>query len=103
MCAPASSSQPSCATGCEKSGSKRLLNAVEDLLDEINVPPFDVPADGEYGEICSHLEATEKQIGGNDTLITAHPLALGATIVIANVRRGGGGQAPGATSPSGSF
>jgi len=34
--------------GCAKSGSKRLLKAVEDLLGEINVLPFDVPADAEY-------------------------------------------------------
>jgi tRNA(fMet)-specific endonuclease VapC len=27
--------------GCAKSGSKRLLKAVEDLLGEINVLPFD--------------------------------------------------------------
>ena len=33
--------------GCAKSGSKRLLNAVEDLLDEIPVLPFDVPSDAE--------------------------------------------------------
>ncbi len=31
--------------GCAKSGSKRLLKAVEDLLGEISVLPFDVPAD----------------------------------------------------------
>jgi len=39
--------------GCAKSGSKRLLKAVEDLLGEINVLPFDVPADAEYGGIRS--------------------------------------------------
>jgi tRNA(fMet)-specific endonuclease VapC len=29
--------------GCAKSGSSRLLEAVEELLDEINILPFDVP------------------------------------------------------------
>jgi tRNA(fMet)-specific endonuclease VapC len=43
--------------GCAKSGSKRLLKAVEDLLGEINVQPFDVPADSEYGGIRAKLEA----------------------------------------------
>jgi tRNA(fMet)-specific endonuclease VapC len=43
---------------CAKSGSKRLLKAVEDLLGEIPVLPFDVPADAEYGGIRSELEAT---------------------------------------------
>ena len=70
--------------GCAKGGSKRLLKAVEDLLGEINVLPFDVPADAEYGGIRSELEAAGKPIGGNDLLIAAHAYATGATIVTAN-------------------
>jgi len=70
--------------GCAKSGSKRLLKAVEDLLGEINVLPFDVPADAEYGGIRAALEAAGKPIGGNDLLIAAHAHATGATIVTAN-------------------
>jgi tRNA(fMet)-specific endonuclease VapC len=70
--------------GCAKSGSKRLLKAVEDLLGEINVLPFEVPADTEYGGIRAELEAAGKPIGGNDLLIAAHACATGATIVTAN-------------------
>jgi tRNA(fMet)-specific endonuclease VapC len=70
--------------GCAKSGSKRLLKIVEDLLGEIDVLPFDVPADAEYGAIRSRLEATGRSIGGNDLLIGAHACATGATIVTAN-------------------
>jgi tRNA(fMet)-specific endonuclease VapC len=70
--------------GCAKSGSKRLLKAVEDLLGEINVLPFEVPADSEYGGIRAELEAAGKPIGGNDLLIAAHACATGATIVTAN-------------------
>jgi tRNA(fMet)-specific endonuclease VapC len=70
--------------GCSKSGSTRLLKAVEDLLGEINVLPFDVPADAEYGKIRSELETAGKPIGGNDLLIAAHAHATGATIVTAN-------------------
>jgi tRNA(fMet)-specific endonuclease VapC len=70
--------------GCAKSGSKRLLKAVEDLLGEINVLPFDVPADAHYGGIRSELEAAGKPIGGNDLLIAAHAYAAGATMVTAN-------------------
>ncbi len=70
--------------GSAKSGSKRLLKAVEDLLGEISVLPFDVPADAEYGGIRSELEAAGKPIGGNDMLIAAHAYATGATIVTAN-------------------
>jgi tRNA(fMet)-specific endonuclease VapC len=70
--------------GCAKNGSKRLLKAVEDLLGEIDVLPFEVPADTEYVEIRAKLEAAGKPIGGNDLLIAAHAHATGATIVTAN-------------------
>lgn len=70
--------------GCAKSGSKRLLKAVEDLLGEIAVLPFDVPSDDEYGGIRAALEAAGKPIGSNDLLIAAHARAVGATIVTAN-------------------
>ena len=70
--------------GCAKRGSERLLKAVEYLLGEIKVLPFDVPADAEYGRIRSELEAAGKPIGGNDLLIAAHACATGATIVTAN-------------------
>jgi tRNA(fMet)-specific endonuclease VapC len=71
--------------GCAKSGSKGLLQAVEDLLGEMNVLPFDVPADADYGGIRSELEAAGKLIGSNDLLIAAHAYATGATIVTANI------------------
>jgi tRNA(fMet)-specific endonuclease VapC len=70
--------------GCAKSGSTRLLKAVEDLLGEIEVLPFDVPADAEYGGIRAELEAAGKPIGSNDFLIAAHAYAAGMTIVTAN-------------------
>ena len=71
--------------GCAKSGSDRLLKAVEDLLGEIEVLPLDVPADTEYGGIRSELEAAGKPIGSNDLLIAAHAYATGATVVTANI------------------
>jgi tRNA(fMet)-specific endonuclease VapC len=70
--------------GCAKSGSERLFKAVEDLLGEIAVLPFDILADAEYGGIRSALEAAGKPIGSNDLLIAAHAAATGATIVTAN-------------------
>jgi tRNA(fMet)-specific endonuclease VapC len=70
--------------GCAKSGSARLLKAVEDLLGEIDALPFDVPADAEYGGIRAELEAAGKLIGSNDLLIAAHAHAAGATMVTAN-------------------
>jgi tRNA(fMet)-specific endonuclease VapC len=71
--------------GCAKKGSKRLLKAVEDLLGEIEILPFDIPADVEYGGIRSELENAGKPIGANDLLIAAHASTINATIVTANV------------------
>ncbi|HXP75739.1 MAG TPA: type II toxin-antitoxin system VapC family toxin [Stellaceae bacterium] len=70
--------------GCAKSGSARLLKAVEDILGELAVLPFDVPADAEYGGIRAELEAAGRLIGSNDLLIAAHAYTTGATIVTAN-------------------
>jgi tRNA(fMet)-specific endonuclease VapC len=71
--------------GCAKKGSERLLKSVEDLLAEIDVLPFESPADVEYGNIRSELENAGKPIGANDFLIAAHAAAVNATIVTANV------------------
>jgi tRNA(fMet)-specific endonuclease VapC len=70
--------------GATKSGSPRLRQAVEDLLGEITVLPFEVPADAAYGDIRAVLEAAGKPIGANDYLIAAHASATGATVVTAN-------------------
>jgi tRNA(fMet)-specific endonuclease VapC len=70
--------------GCVKRGSQRLTKAVEDLLAEIEVLPFEAPADAEYGVIRAALEMAGKPIGGNDLLIAAHACAVGATVVSAN-------------------
>jgi tRNA(fMet)-specific endonuclease VapC len=71
--------------GCAKSGSKRLLEAVESLLGELNVLSLEGPADAEYGRIRAELERRGSPIGGNDLLIAAHAMAIEATIVTANV------------------
>jgi tRNA(fMet)-specific endonuclease VapC len=79
--------------GCAKSGAARHLKAVEDLLAEIELMPFDIPADADYGAIRSDLESAGRVIGSNDMLIAAHARAIGATLVTANVeefRRVGG-------------
>jgi tRNA(fMet)-specific endonuclease VapC len=71
--------------GCAKSGAARHLKAVEDLLVEIELLPFDVPADADYGAVRSDLESAGRVIGSNDMLIAAHARAIGATLVTANV------------------
>lgn len=71
--------------GCAKSGSPRLRRAVEAILGEIDILPFDAPADAVYGDIRTALEAAGTPIGGNDLLIAAHAQAVGATVVTANI------------------
>ncbi|WP_375404812.1 type II toxin-antitoxin system VapC family toxin [uncultured Sphingomonas sp.] len=71
--------------GCAKKGSARLLAQAEAILETIEIMPFDVPADAEYGGIRSELEAAGKTIGPNDLLIAAHAYALGTTLVTDNV------------------
>jgi tRNA(fMet)-specific endonuclease VapC len=70
--------------GCAKSGSTRLSKAVEDLLDEISVLPFEIPADAEYGGLRAALEEAGTPIGSNDLLIAAHALATDSVMVTAN-------------------
>lgn len=70
--------------GCMKSGSKRLIKTVEDLLGEMTVLPFEEPADLQYGDIRAKLETAGRPIGSNDLFIAAHARAIGATIVTAN-------------------
>jgi tRNA(fMet)-specific endonuclease VapC len=72
--------------GCAKSGSAKLRKAVADLLGEIEVLPFEIPADVDYGDIRAALEAVGTPIGSNDLLIAAHAKALGAIIVTANTQ-----------------
>jgi tRNA(fMet)-specific endonuclease VapC len=71
--------------GCARKGSERLLRALEELLSEIEILPFESPADIAYGSIRSELERAGKPIGANDFLIAAHAAAVNATIVTANV------------------
>ena len=71
--------------GCAKSGSKRLLEAVESLLGELDVLSLEGPADTEYGRIRAELEQRGTPIGANDLLIAAHALAIEATMVTANM------------------
>jgi predicted nucleic acid-binding protein len=73
-----------CATDARRAARNDCSSPSKDLLAEINVLAFDVPADAEYGGIRSMLETAENPIGGNDLLIAAHAYTTGATIVTAN-------------------
>ncbi len=72
--------------GVAKSGSKELSLRVDAALSAIDILPFDVPADNEYGALRAKLAEKETTIGPNDLLIAAHALSLGLSLVTDNVR-----------------
>ena len=63
-----------------------LTQRVESLLESVLVIPFEADADRHYAAIRDSLERAGRIIGGNDLLIAAHCLALGATLVTHNLR-----------------
>ena len=71
--------------GCARKGSARLLTQVETVLAGIDILPFDVPADAEYGRLRAELEAIGRPIGSNDLFIAAHARSLRVTLVSANL------------------
>lgn len=69
-----------------KPGALRLARLVDDFL--IRVPSLDWNSDAAdaYGTLRAELERRGSPIGNLDTLIAAHALALGATLVTTNRR-----------------
>jgi len=73
--------------GVEKSHHvHRNRVALEEFIAPLEIAPFDEAASRTYGEIRSHLEKAGTPIGSMDTLIGAHALSLGVTIVTNNIR-----------------
>ena len=72
--------------GAEKSGSSKLADRIDLILSALDILPLETPADRHYGEIRQHLASQGTPIGPNDLLIAAQALALGLTVVTANVQ-----------------
>ena len=73
------------AFGVAKSGSARNQDALEKFLAPLEVLPFDAAAMVAYGTLRAQMQARGQPIGALDTLIAAHALALGATLVTNNL------------------
>jgi len=73
------------AFGVAKSGSPRNQDALEKFLAPLEVLPFDSEAMYAYGALRARLQAGGQPIGALDTLIAAHALAVGATLVTNNL------------------
>ena len=72
--------------GAAKKRSARLTRQVDEVLEALEVVPFEAPADSIYGAVRTKLDAAGTPIGGNDLLIASHALALGLTLVTDNER-----------------
>ncbi len=73
------------AFGVAKSGSARNRDALEKFLAPLEVLPFDSQAMYAYGALRAQLQASGQPIGALDTLIAAHALVVGATLVTNNL------------------
>jgi tRNA(fMet)-specific endonuclease VapC len=72
------------AFGVAKSGSDRNRAALEKFLAPLEIAPFDEAAAWQYGTLRARLEQRGQPLGSLDTLIAAHALALGITLVTNN-------------------
>ena len=64
----------------------RNRRATDELVGALAVLPFDFGAAAAYGRIRADLERAGAPIGPLDTLIAAHAVSLGATLVTRNTR-----------------
>jgi tRNA(fMet)-specific endonuclease VapC len=72
--------------GVAKSGSTRNKKTLASWLPLLQQPPFDSTASRAYGQVRAELELKGTPIGPLDTLIAAHAISLGLTLVTNNVR-----------------
>jgi len=75
--------------GAEKArhqlGETKFVRRVEQLRKQIVLEPIGASFPRCYAKIRTGLEAEGRKIGDRDTIIAAHALSLGATMVTANV------------------
>jgi tRNA(fMet)-specific endonuclease VapC len=72
--------------GYTKESSRRLEALIERFLANVEIAPWEAPADMAYARLRAELEKKGKLIGQNDMLIAAHALTLDATLVTDNER-----------------
>ncbi|MBN8726532.1 MAG: PIN domain-containing protein [Xanthomonadales bacterium] len=75
--------------GAARIPNSALAQRIGLILDHLTVVPLEPPAEHHYAAIRSALERAGTPIRPNDLLIAAHALALGATVVTANLREFG--------------
>ena len=63
----------------------KLAERIDLILSALEILPLEESADRHYGEVRQQLASQVTPIGSNDLLIAAQALALGLTVVTANV------------------
>lgn len=74
------------AYGVAKSGSLKNRKALEMFLAPLQILPFDSQCLWFYADLRASLEKQGLSIGPMDTLIAAHALSIGGTLVTNNVK-----------------
>lgn len=74
------------AWGVAKTGSPRNRAALDAFLLPLEIASYDLAAALRYGEVRADLAKRGRPIGPLDTMIAAHALSLGATLVSNNLR-----------------
>ncbi len=72
--------------GAESRGSKKIHRALDGFLQAIAILAFDQRAANSFGTIAAFLESRGEPIGPLDTMIAAHAISVGATLVTNNTK-----------------
>ena len=72
--------------GLARNPGLRIAPLVEQFLDAMTILPLDSEVARAYGRIRAELEKGGRPIGPLDTMIAAHAVAVGATLVTNDVR-----------------
>lgn len=72
--------------GVEAKRSRKLRNAIAAFAKDVYVAPFDDTAAERFGVVAAALAGRGKPIGTFDTLLAAHALSLGVTVVTNNTK-----------------
>jgi tRNA(fMet)-specific endonuclease VapC len=72
--------------GAEAKRSRKLHGLIDAFAESVPAVPFDSEAAGRFGSVAATLSRAGTPIGVVDTLIAAHALALGLTLVSNNTQ-----------------
>ena len=72
--------------GADAKGSRRLHGLISTFIESVGVMPFDQAAAHRFGGVASALAKRGEPIGTFDTLIAAHALSCGVTLVTNNTK-----------------